>query len=649
MIWKGIRGMFDEPHSALIRVGSVLYLLFATVLFAASSQSAAAPADGSKVSGQAPSTNSTPGAVTNVSPRFPVEGYRVIGNTLLPDATLQQIFSKHTGTNLTIAELQSALSELQLTYRDRGYPTVKVTLPEQKITNGIVEVRILEGRLEHITISGNHYFSSNNIMAALPSLKTNIILNRDVFQSELDRANANRDRQIYPQINPGPDPETTALALSVKDRLPLHAQLDVNNLNSPGTPALRLNLSAVYNNLWQLEHSVGVQYSVAPDVRKRGDWDWYDLPLVANYGAYYRMPLSGPAAVAEEVANQPGSFGYDEATRKFRLPPLTGQPEFNVFASRSTIDTGVEFQPPVNLFTSTARNVNQQNVQQDITINQGIGARLSVPLQEFDGIRSSISLGFDYKSYRLTTFATNDFLFVEHLFNEQGVPFDRISTIPSPVPATVRSVSYVPLTFRWDANWRDPLGSWDFGFNYSPNFSGTFLKNRGDFANVAGSSHADGYYHVLNASLGRDQVLYKQWRLSLRADGQWANQPLISNEQFGDGGAAGVRGYHEGEVFGDTGWRVVCEPKTPALLVGLVDNKYPLVARGSIFMDYGESYLLDPNGRQGRVPLWGTGIGMVGSIGNNLDTKLTLAWPLRTTPSTRSGRALFSFSLRVQF
>src|SRR5262249_26515753 len=154
-----------------------------------------------------------------------------------------------------------------------------VAIPQQQITNATVRLDVFEGRLVQIEVVGNRYFSSNNIMRALPSLHTNLILNGTLFQAELDRANANQDRQIFPHIEPGAEPNTTDLILKVKDRLPLHAKIDFNNQNTAGTPDFRLDSSAVYNNLWQLEHSLGLQYTFSPQAYKSGtQWKFYDLP-----------------------------------------------------------------------------------------------------------------------------------------------------------------------------------------------------------------------------------------------------------------------------------------------------------------------------------------------------------------------------------
>ena len=128
-------------------------------------------------------------------PRFDVRAYEIHGDTLLSNDTLATIFVKYTGTNIGIPEILKAGQELQLEYRTRGFPTVNVTIPPQQITNGLVKIRVFEGRLSRIKAVGNRYYSFENIMRALPSLRSTSILREPIFQAELDRANANQDRR----------------------------------------------------------------------------------------------------------------------------------------------------------------------------------------------------------------------------------------------------------------------------------------------------------------------------------------------------------------------------------------------------------------------------------------------------------------------
>jgi hemolysin activation/secretion protein len=602
----------------------------------------------------APPANSATAAVkTNAEPRFSVRAYEIRGDTLLSTNTLMSIFARRTGTNVALSDITQAASDLQMEYRNRGYPTVNVTIPPQQLTNGIVKIRVFQGRLSEILVAQNRYFSSNNVMRALPSLRTNIILNGALFQAELDRANANQDRQIYPQLEPGLEENTTALHLQVKDRLPFHAKVDFNNQSSPGTPDLRVNTSASYQNLWQLEHSFGVQYSFAPESYKSGDsWNFYDRPLVANYGAFYRLPLAAPESVAEAVAAQPDNFGYDEATRKFRLPAPSGRPELNFYASRSSIDTGVATLLNQNLYNTNGNSLNRRDVQQDITINSALGTRLTIPLQTSTQFQSGLSTGFDYKEYELTSYKTNLFTLTSETLDTISNPGHvitniNVSTINSPVPTTPRSLDYLPLSLRYDASLRDSRGVTAFGLGLSAN--AWYSGSPSNLQSITGSSESSGHWLILSPSMSRDFLIRTNWILSLHAEGQWADQPLISNEQFGLGGVNSVRGYQEGQVFGDTGWWVGLEQKTPPQVIGLVYRNHPVTVRGSVFMEYGEAYLLDPQGRQDRTPLWGTGFGGVASIGGTWEARLLVSWPLLSVGAVEKGQPRFNFSLGAQF
>jgi hemolysin activation/secretion protein len=589
---------------------------------------------------------------TNAGPRFAVNKYLIAGNSALPPPAIGAVLTNIDGafgTNVSLDGIRMAVSELQKAYRERGFVTVAVGLPQQKLTNAVVKLQVTEGRLATIKVTGNHYFSSNNVMRSLPSLHTNMLLNGPVFQAELNRANANQDRQIYPVIGPGPDPGTSDLTLKIKDQFPLHGKVEYNNQSSPGTPDLRLNTSLVYNNLWDYEHAIGGQYGFSPETYKTGSqWNDFDKPLVVNYGGFYRLPLGSPA-IEEVIASNPGSFGYDEATRKFNLPPPSGQSELNVYASRSTIDTGVDtISSSVLYAVPGVRTITQKNVQQDLTVNNDVGARLSTPLVNSGNFHSDLSGGFDYKTFLTTSYKTNIFQFAEITVNAAGVPNPPVySTVVSPVPVTDRSLDYVPLSLAYNASWRTPNTtlSWGLGLSVNAWYSGS----RTNLHNVAGSTNSTGHWVTLNPSLSWQFPIYTNWLTTLRADGQWASEPLISNEQFSMGGINSVRGYQEGEAFGDTGWHLTLEQQTPPHTVGIVYRQTPMVIRGIAYMDYAQAYLLDPQGRPDSVALWGTGFGFAASIGSFWESRFLFSVPLLNTSNTKINQPYFNFALTLKF
>jgi len=624
---------------------------------------------------------------TNAGPRFSVNKYLIDGNTVLPPAAIGLAITNIDGafgTNVSFAGIETVVTELGKAYKDRGYGTVKVDVPQQKLTNAAVKLQVLEGRLADIKVSGNRYFSSNNVMRALPSLHTNMVLNVPIFNAELNRANANQDRQIYPVIGPGPGLGASELTLTVKDRPPLHAKLELNNQASPDTPDLRLNSSAVYDNLWQAGHSLGVQYSFSPVFYKQGDgWNFYDAPMIVNYSAFYRMPLGRQKSIENVIANSPGSFGYDEATRKFNLPPPTGRPDLTLFASRSAIDTGLATTHSGQVSTNGSNPViSEQDVENSPTKNEDLGAHLNLPLPPSGNFQSSFSGGLDFKTYAITSYKTNNFLFTQTNYDLNNVPLPPITyTVPSQVPTTASRIEYLPLSLRYDGNWHDSMGTMSFGlgvtFNVwydssyetsltlaSPTYSTnagvittntvtttttTSSQGRAAVTNITSSTRSSGHWVVINPSFSRDFII-DNWTTLFSADGQWASEPLISPEQFGAGGVNSVRGYHEGEVFGDTGWHLSLEEQTPPHVVGTVYDGAPLTIRGSVYMDFAKVYLIDPPpGSRASTPLWGTGFGLNASVGSHWQAQLLFSWPLLSAGTTTAYEPFFNFALTAQF
>ncbi len=610
---------------------------------------------------------------TNAGPRFDVEKYLVMGNSILVPTNIGEIFTDVPdafGTNVSFDGIRAALTDLQMAYRERGYVTVSVGLPQQKLTNATVKVQVTEGRLAGINITGNRYFSDANVRRALPSLHTNMLLNSHVLQRELDVANASRDRQIYPVIGPGPEPGTSELTLKVKDRLPLHSRVELNNEYTPGTPDLRVAFNAEYDNLWDLEHQIGLQYGFSPTVIEGNHDHWsspFDDPQIANYSAFYRMPLGHVSSVQEEIEGNPQRFGYNEVTHQFNMPPPTGRPELTFYASRSVSDTGVQRTPTKTLAENNSTNITtglisrtfllNDSAGHSITLNENMGLKLSLPLPQTGKMTATLSLGVDFKRYRLTSYNTNENFFDTLVYDPRSlnpnIPISQQSfPAPQPFPTSYTVLDYFPFNIGLSGSMPDQWGTTFFNaqvnFNVLPCFS-----DNADFATAIGTTNAaHSHYVTVQAGADRVQTIYHDWSVKLHADGQWANTRLFSNEQYAMGGSTGVRGFLDGEDYGDTGWRVSIEPQTPLMNVGMVDDNTPLWVRASAFVDYGEIYALDGGsftgvpslagmppilpGNPTTLRFLGTGFSLTANIGDHLDARFTVALPLMD-PAGRSG------------
>jgi hemolysin activation/secretion protein len=592
--------------------------------------------------------------VSPPSPKFEVRQYEIAGNTLLPPAAVKRCFTNAVGAEVSLEQIQKALGELQLAYRERGFATVSVALPQQQLANAIVKVQVTEGRLVDVRVVGNEHFSSNNIIRALPTAREALLwkdatLNSLVFQRELDVANQNRDRQIYPTIVPGPEPGTSALALKVKDRLPLHGRLELNNYSTPGTPDWRINSSLQYNNLWQHEHRLGLSYGFTPEEYKSGDQlpdYWLNRPLIAYYGGYYRIPFGTADASAQRINNVTG-FGYDEATRQFRLPPAGGQPDLTLFGSISSSDTGVQYGLATTVSQTPLLTIVSQDTGQNLSVNDAAGGRFNLPKALSDTRRLNLSFGLDWKRYWLQSLNTNNFIITTVITNSQGVQTIE-SRVSSPQPVRENEATYLPLALGVDFSSTDRRGT----FTASLGLGGNFIGSETNFSQLAYSSDADPNYGKLTLAVTRDHKVFKNWSLLLRANGQAATGALLSTEQFALGGINSVRGYYEGDEYGDSGWFTSAELRTPFITTRVPgwSGFVPTWVRGSVFMDYGQRFLLDaPTGVESQRSLWGLGFGLSANINNHFDAKLTVAWPLTDTPNTPDGSPRAYFSIGGQF
>jgi hemolysin activation/secretion protein len=580
---------------------------------------------------------------------FRVDTYDIVGNTLLRQETIESIFKEAIGNAVTLAQIQAAAGKLQLAYRERGYLTVAVRVPPQQVTNSTIRVQVIEGKLADIRVVGNRYFSSNNVMRALPGLQTNTLLNSHLFQRELDLANQNRDRQIYPSIGPGPEPATSALILRVKDRLPLHARLEVNNDATPGTPEWRINTSAQYNNLWQEEHQIGISYGFTPEEFKSEGLvpDYiFNRPLISYYGAYYRLPFGSSEATGEQINDSRG-FGYDEATHQFRLPPTGGRPDVTLVASASSSDTGVKLGPATTVSQTPLLTIVSQDSGQNLSISEDAGGRVSIPWAMSEGIRFTFSGGVDFKRSLLESFNTNNFFITTVVTNGQGSQ-TITSQVSSPQPTRHAEADYLPISLGMDLSESDRFGTFSGNLGLSYNF----LGNSADFAPLATSANAKSSFGKAIFSIIRDQKVAGGWSFLMRASGQAATGPLINNEQFALGGLNSVRGYYEGDEYGDLGWSATVEARTPFLSTHIPTGKSssPVFLRGSAFLDLGQRFLIDPRTTENSDSfLWGTGFGLFASVNNYLDMRVVLAWPLADSINTSAGRPRAYFSLGGQF
>lgn len=226
------------------------------------------------------------GAAEEPAPRamksFDILEYRIEGNTVLPALAVERAVYPHLGPGRGIADAERAREALERAYQDAGYLTVVVEIPEQKVEEGVVTLRVGEGKVERLKVSGNRYTSRGQIRAQTPSLAAGEVPQFAEVQKELGQLSRTADRRVTPLLRPGRAPGRVEVELKVDDSLPLHAGIELNSKQTQDTSRGRLEAYARYDNLWQRGHSLRVDYVTAP--RQRNDVELLGVNYVAPLG-----------------------------------------------------------------------------------------------------------------------------------------------------------------------------------------------------------------------------------------------------------------------------------------------------------------------------------------------------------------------------
>lgn len=169
---------------------------------------------------------------------------------------------------------------------------------------------------------------------------------------------------------------------------------------------------------------------------------------------------------------------------------------------------------------------------------QQIGTRAIITLPSQGELIHTLSVGADYKNFgQIINFGTPD------------------SAISAPV-------EYVPFVVSYNASFTAE--------GRQTNFDATFtagLRGIGSQPDVFDNRRFNATPNFVHARLGLSHTQDGPggMQLYVKVQGQAADQPLVSSEQYSIGGLETVRGYAESQVLGDYGFAGTVELRTPNL------------------------------------------------------------------------------------
>lgn len=271
--------------------------------------------------------------------KIPVRKIEVIGSTVFGPKELNPITQPLEGRSVTLEELRGVTKAITQLYLDSGYITSRAVLADQKITDEIVRIQVIEGRLEEIQIEGTRRLNPNYIRQRV-RLGATTPLRADKLEDQLRLLKADPlFENVEASLRSGKEIGHSILVVRVKEANPFYGNLSVDNYSPPSVGSERFGGGLGYRNL------IGIGDELS--------------------GSYYRSTTGGSSVL----------------DLSYRVPfnPMNGTLQFHTYLDRNKITQ----EPFKELDIKGESNLYEISVRQPL---------IRTPREEL-----ALSLGFTYK------------------------------------------------------------------------------------------------------------------------------------------------------------------------------------------------------------------------------------------------------------
>ncbi len=181
-------------------------------------------------------------------PKVFVKKYIIEGNTVFSHEELARITKNYENRFVSFEMLQELRLKLTKYYIDHGYINSGAIIPDQKIKDGRILIKIIEGKLTKIEITGNKslktsYIKDRIALGAAPPLNINRL--REKVQLLHQNPLINR---INSELGPGLRLGEAVLKTRVVEANPIILGVDFNNHKSPRIGAERGEIYLIHQN-----------------------------------------------------------------------------------------------------------------------------------------------------------------------------------------------------------------------------------------------------------------------------------------------------------------------------------------------------------------------------------------------------------------
>lgn len=178
-----------------------------------------------------------------------VKKIRVEGASLIDEQAIHSLIESFGNKELTLEDISTAAEVITNAYRRKGYLIAYAFVPVQEIKHEIVTIRVLEGKVGDISVSGNKHYSSSFIQNHLKRAEKDPSLKEDSLERAILLLNEYPSLNVRTSLKAGILPGTADILAAASDARYITMSIGYDNFGSNTISKHRASLSFDTGNL----------------------------------------------------------------------------------------------------------------------------------------------------------------------------------------------------------------------------------------------------------------------------------------------------------------------------------------------------------------------------------------------------------------
>lgn len=188
---------------------------------------------------------------------------------LMRSKALRAMVQERLGRPLSMSDLQQIGRQIVLAYRASNRPLVDVAVPEQDVSNGVVQLVVTEFKVGKIQVEGNKRTSDETVRRAIKQVPGEPLDQRKLIAG-LNYLGANPFRRVDAVYRRADQPQTTDLVLKVTESRPFRVTASWDNSGTLTTNRQRIGAGVTWGDVLGGDGQLTLQLSGSPDVVSPG-------------------------------------------------------------------------------------------------------------------------------------------------------------------------------------------------------------------------------------------------------------------------------------------------------------------------------------------------------------------------------------------